>query len=464
MTPEEPIPINQDSQLFVDDHLIANISSVHRRLNRPDKQPEPIMVADRKWEGIAVYYGSVLQHRGQLWLYYITGQGLQELNYSQFRERYGYGKHPICLASSKDGHVFHKEPIEGAVLTGTNIVIDDPVDCFGLVKDELEKDPSKRFKLLASRGNWWAGLTPATSPDGIQWTWGEPHAVTYFGDRCSYWIDPIRKKHVAWSRCYPLMGGRVIVHKETEDFDRWGDIRESHPKIVMMPDRNDHPMTQYYGGYAFWYRSLYLAYLEVYYVHSQRIDTLLASSRDGLRWQIVCDRDIFLPNGRHGEFDAYWIVPTFNPPVLKDGQLLIHYNGRPDPHGHPGFESVRPGMGGSIGLATLREDGFVSLDATGAQGNVETKLLKLPEARSALEINVGPFNTRPGYDPMEVLVELLNESGESLISFPIQSSSEPNPVWFRISLKLLLPQVLRLRFRLRNARLYSFRFVADQPG
>ena len=148
-------------------------------------------------------------------------------------------------------------------------------------------------------------------------------------------------------------------------------------------------------------------------------------------------------------------MPTFNPPIVKDSKLLIHYKGRPDPHKQAGFNHVLPGMGGALALAELREDGFVSLDATGQEGIVETKPLALSEQRERLSVNVCPFNTRPGYDLMQVVVEVLDEREETLGTYRVESDGA---VWSRIDLDVRLPDVVRLRFRLKNARLYSFRF------
>jgi len=456
----EAVAINHESQLFADDHLIASKSSVHRRLNRPQKERKPFLVPDRKWEGQATAYGCVIEHAGAYRLYYKGWQQATMLNFADFQRQIGYGKYPICLAQSEDAVTFAKKTIKGAAVKGTNIVIDDQIDDFTALKDLREPDPHRQFKLLASRGNWWAGLTPATSPDGIQWAWGRKNAVAFFGDRCSYWFDPINRKHVAWSRNYQLLGRRVIAHKETGNFNNWSNDRATHPKLVLQPDRYDHEQTQFYGGYAFWYRSLYFAYLETYYIHHQRIDTQLVCSRDGRNWTRLCDRDVFLPNGEHGEFDAYWAVPTFNPPILKNGTLLIHYNGRPDPHAQPGFSHLPPGMGGVFALARLREDGFVSLDATGAAGIVETKPLKFPGKWSALEINCCPFNTRTGYEPMDVKVELLTGTGERVAVYAIRPSANLAQVWYRIPRDVAVPGTLRLRFQLQNTRLYSFRVVA----
>ena len=153
--------------------------------------------------------------------------------------------------------------------------------------------------------------------------------------------------------------------------------------------------------------------------------------------------------------------------------MLSHYGGRPDPHSQPGFTHLPPGMGGAFGLSTLREDGFVSLDAAGAEGVVETRPLKLPGEYSALEVNVCPFNTRPGYDPMDVKVDLLSAQREPIASYAIGPAADADTtlrsspslrstsrVWYRIPLDEKLPDTVRLRFRLRNARLYSFRYCS----
>ncbi len=456
---DAPLELSSAVQLFVDDHLIARKGSVHRRLNRPRKGAKSILVPDRPWEGQGLVYGSVIPHEGQFRLYYKGWMQHTRLNYAEHVRKFGFGKYPVCLALSEDGRRFRKPAIAGAAHPKTNIVIEDQIDDFTILKDARDPDPNRRFKLLASRGNWWAGLTPATSPDGIRWTWGKENAVAYLGDRCSFWFDPVREKYIAWSRNYEIMPGRVLVQKATADFDNWSDERASHPRLVLQPDRYDHEMTQFYGGYAFWYHSLYLAYVEAYHIHHQRIDTQLACSRDGLTWTRLCDRDVFLPNGEHGDSDAYWIVPTFNPPILQNGELLIHYNGRPDPHGAPGFSFVNPGMGGDFGLATLREDGFVSLDATGEEGVVETRPLRLPEQWSRFEINVAPFNTRPGYDPMQIEVDVLSPDGAHWATLKTAPPKSPDAVWHRVLPAQAIPRVCRLRFRIRNARLYAFRFA-----
>jgi len=168
-------------------------------------------------------------------------------------------------------------------------------------------------------------------------------------------------------------------------------------------------------------------------------------------------RDIFLPNGRHGEFDGYWAVPTFNAPILRDGKLIIHYEGRPDPHTAAGFSHVPPAMSGAIGLSTLREDGFVSLDATGTTGIVLTRRLQIPAGARGLNINACVFNTRPGYIPMEIGVEILEPDSLKLVeSFSYQGKPSENQTWLTLDATKSWPEVIQIRFYLQNARFYSF--------
>jgi len=351
---------------------------------------------------------------------------------------------------SQDSESFTRDPLEHAALPNMNIVLNEAIDDFTISVDPDDPDPQRRYKLLASRGTWREGLTPATSADGIRWSWGRDHAVRHFGDRCAYWYDPIRKRHIAWSRNQPILRKRVIFHAESDDFETW-----TPPRLAIDTDSLDHPDAQIYGGYGFWYQSPNLAYIEVYDVAHQRLHTELASSWDALTWSRMCDHVVILSNGEHRSFDAYWTVPTFTPPHLRDGELLIHYGGRPDPHKASGFDHVPPGMGGALGLSRLREDGFVSLDATGQQGIVKTHPLAVGPGRSKLLINVSPFH--PDRIPIEVIVEARSEQ-DTLSAYQLDAT-DPSRVWYKVDLGQEIPKITTVRFRLRNAPLYSFRIA-----
>ena len=456
----------------MDDLLIEKTENVVKRLNRPRKYAgNPILVAERSWEGQGVLaYGSVLADS-------TGGTGTPRLRmwYRGWVQTGEAFHSPICLAESVDGVSWvkptfgaqdfgpevHLPPEKGQPLPplrgvpGTNIVWTLSHDCFAIDRDP--DDPPRRYKLLASAFDWWQGLTSAWSPDGIRWTLQKQYAVARLGDRCSYWYDPVRKKHVAWSRCWSLIPLRVIVQVESDDFENWGP-----PLLAIQPDRYDREDIQLYGGGAFRYESMYLGYLEMYWVDSRRLDTQLISSRDGRRWERAGRRETFIDNGYHGEFDAYWAFPTSNPPIRIGDKLYIHYTGRPDPHAPP--RHVPPGMRGSIGLCTLRVDGFVSVDATGAEGTLTTKPIVF-EKGERLTVNACPMVGQSGYAPMQLRVEVLDETG-----CPVPGYGKDDAIvvsgdrldheirWrTRPSLAELAGRPLRLRFYLFNSRLYSFR-------
>lgn len=100
-------------------------------------------------------------------------------------------------------------------------------------------------------------------------------------------------------------------------------------------------------------------------------------------------------------------------------------------------------------LATLRRDGFVSLDADDSGGMVETR--SFPLRGSKLFVNV---DAPQG----ELVVEFLNRSGQvSARSEPLTCNSTKTGVsWAAGDVARLMDQEVNLRFTLRNAQLYSY--------
>lgn len=465
------------SQLFADDYLIEGTpKNMWRRLNRPAKKQEPILVPEGKHEKPSLVFGSIIEDNGNYRLFYKSFQGypFEEDSKKSNREKHKIGKSPVFVADSNDGFNFLRPKLKNAVIPETNIVFNEELDDFCVMQDTSpDCKKTERYKMLCSADNWWSGLSAAVSPDGVSWKWKKKYAVPFFGDRCSFWYDPIRKKYIAWSRDYQIKELRVIFHAETNTFPEWnfgltnakckcGSRQGIQPKIVVEPDRNDNANEQIYSGYAFMYGGMYFAYLEMFHTQFMRIDTQLACSRDGLRWKRLCDRDIFLPNGEYGDFDAFWAVPTYNPPILKDGKLLIHYNGRSTPHGSDGFEHVKPGQDGCFGVAVLREDGFVSMDTLGTAGELRTKLLSAAPDVNTIEVNCIPFDQRKEAEPMQMDLLIEDKDGNMTECWNIESPADSNPDWFPVFLKKKLPAEFRLVFRQKNARLYSFRLKSKE--
>jgi len=121
-----------------------------------------------------------------------------------------------------------------------------------------------------------------------------------------------------------------------------------------------------------------------YLALDQEIDVQLIHSRDGIKWQRTAGRERILPNGSEGAWDS-GINFTASHPVVLDDRILVYYFGiQGDHHGHPerDWEESKKYYRGGIGVATLRRDGWVSLDLPFNGGNVITKPLTIPEASS----------------------------------------------------------------------------------
>jgi hypothetical protein len=121
----------------------------------------------------------------------------------------------------------------------------------------------------------------------------------------------------------------------------------------------------------------------------------LASSRDLVTWRRLGDRQPFIPRGTPDQFDCglAWYSSL---PIVVDGKMWFFYTGNPFGHGSTDqyLEQLRsqfadrsiPGLG-CIGAATLRRDGWVSLDAGQVPGYVMTETFTWPD-KQALHLNV----------------------------------------------------------------------------
>jgi hypothetical protein len=145
---------------------------------------------------------------------------------------------------------------------------------------------------------------------------------------------------------------------------------------------------------------MYLGLLEIFraediwgYFHGP-VFTELVTSRDGIHWhREEGDRPPIIALGPPGSWDQ-----TMNYPhgiLVDDGLIKVYYTGSPDDH------DVFP-IHGAVGLATLRKDGFVSLDSDERIGKILTR--RLESASGPLRVNYDGRRTDiGGYLAVEVL-------------------------------------------------------------
>ncbi|GAJ11744.1 unnamed protein product, partial [marine sediment metagenome] len=159
-------------------------------------------------------------------------------------------------------------------------------------------------------------------------------------------------------------------------------------------------------------------------------------------------RKPLIPRGPAGSFDKDGVFPSSQFVTCK-GQHWIYYGGASERHYSIGRDM-------KIGLAKLRLDGFVCLEARSKTGAVVTRPFRLEG--SGLEVNV---DASAG----SIQVEILEENGKPVPGFSGQDAPEYQaadnlrlkPTWKDSrDLSLVTGKVVRIRFRLHNAKLYAF--------
>lgn len=443
-------------QLFVDDHLIASSEGVDRVYHAFEKHPaSPVMVADKPWEGGIVYlYGTVLPAEDgpgyRMW--YHSWDGSYRMLYATSRDGLRWEKPSLGLHAfegSTDNNIFLQRTHEDHIPQ----VIHTP----------WETDPDRRYKLItyeygrSSPKYPTSGFWAAWSSDGVHWV--EPFSKPILpdpGDVGNFVWDPHRKRYLGYPKIFDQVRGyrrRCVGISETTDFEHWPAT-----ELILVPDEYDDrwvtkriEQTDFYGMSGFAYESMYIGFLWIFRITDGVSDgpifVELVTSRDGRIWERQAPpRDPVLPLGPEGAWDG-GMVFTPNHPLVEGGAIRLYYGGFSATHGVDG------GTAG-IGLATLRKDGFASLDAGDAPGVVTTK---------PLEGCAGPLEVNFAAPDGSLRVEALDAAGDVIPGYGRDACAPltGDHVQARVTWegRDRLPDAagpIRLRFVMRNAALYSF--------
>ena len=222
------------------------------------------------------------------------------------------------------------------------------------------------------------------------------------------------------------------------------------PRTLLHPDALDPVDTEFYGMFGFDAGDLYLGYLEIFHTRTDTFSWQLVSSRDGEQWRRTAQRRSFFAHGEPGTWDSAVVFIPNSPPVEVGDELWIYYSGTARTHG-----SRDPRIPRHIGLARLRRDGFVSLEAgAGAEEGVLTTV-PLTLSGETLWVNA---EASAG----SVTVEVCDRDGNPLPGFECDKClpTTGNQVCQKIGWEprhgLPLDRVVKLKFYLRSARIYAF--------
>ena len=480
-------------QLFVDDSLVDMATNVVRRWNRPEKRDGPVVwpsggAAPRKTDG-----SSGARPGESVNLTCATDGGLW---WDPMRRRFRLWYQAdwlgdICYAESKDG--IRWEYPDLGIVTGTNRIFEhDIIDSWSVTPNYAAKNPYKDWKLHVSYPYTSKEWPPTTddrlweSTDGIRF---KPLGLAgRSGDRSTSYYDPFRDLWVFSLRSASLP--RTRHYFASREFGgrkcRWswpGDksAPESH-KSLAEPEAwlaaTNLPNWQLYSFNAVAYESLMLGVMEILYNTPgdngdcektglpKQTGLHFCFSRDGKTFKPRTEPDIAPSGWGSGKWDTGYLSPIGGICVIMDEQLWFYYSGlRGDgERQEKGNNWQRNGMysNGSIGVATLRRDGFAGMVADGI-GEILTR----PVVFSGKHLFVNA-DCRFG----SLVAEVADEEGRTILGFAFEDceafqwadSTKTELKFVGGDLAALAGKPVRFRFRLRCGTLYSFWVSPSERG
>ena len=465
-SPPAVVPIDVGRQLFVDDFLIEH-TTLTRTFHQAEYYPKnPVLKPDKPWE-IGTSSGG---HPAPTAMVFSDGVWYDPQD-KLFKMWYmgGYTL-ATCYATSKDGITWEKPALD--VKAGTNVVHQGQRDSATVWLDLEEKDPAKRFKLFVTQStpHGWA-IFVHLSPDGIHW--GEPAAVsTPVGDRTTVFYNPFRKVWVYSIRCGVAELGRARRYREHADPVSGAHWQSDEAPLWIGADRLDPPRPdlmvtpQLYNLDAVAYESLLLGLFTIWPGQPNDRAKLnyvcLGFSRDGFHWHRPDHRPFIGVSENYGDWNwgnvqsAGGGCLVVGDKSLRD-KLYFYVSGRAGVRG-----SSASGVC-STGLATLRRDGFASMDGGLAEGTLTTRCVRFNG--KYLFVNVDS-------DAGECRAEVLDETGQLMAPFsrdnclPISADKTLQSVsWKGASdLAVVADNPVKFRFYLRNGQLYAFWVSPDRSG
>lgn len=453
-----PVKIDSTHQLFVDDYLLASVENVERTVHQVTKYAgNPIMTDHTPVDGAGPVFPIVLHDKQskkfRMWYAGRVQYALPDGTSVRF---------PALYAESEDGIKWTKPELGFHEFNGSkanNIVI-PAGNLWGLHVDQNEPNPKRRYKAVVWHEPKYVpreGYFLYTSPDGIRWTreTKQPIALSLggytmpqsgIGDTSIFRWDRHLRKYVGDVKF--VLPGKMRVRglMESKDLIHW-----SRPRMTVYPDSLDDADTQIYAQNSFCYESMWLGFLRV--MHTERTEGYkqttveLTASRDGRHWYRVGKREEIIPLGSESAWDTDYHDPLWEPVAVGDDLWIYYRSGK--------LRRDQPRRW-DMGLAKLRRDGFVSLDAGELPGTVLTRPMSVSGKRAFVNAQVEPG----GY----INVGLLARNQEPIDgysatdSLTITSGGVRVPARWKKTAEFEVPRDrhIRLLFELKKAKLYSF--------
>jgi len=467
--PGRVIELGQRRELFVDRFLIERMEGLELRMQKPRPMGTVIQL-DRPWEGIVSGYITVIKDTDRYLMYY---RGRPSTSSHDGSKEAG---EVTCVVESADGVTWGRPRLglfEAGGTRDNNVILTEPKNVTHNLCPFLDTRSdvpiNERFKAVGGTGK--AGLFGYVSPDGIRWQPVRSEALITEGafdsQNLAFWSE-CEKCYVCYFRTWKTIGDvgyRWISRSTSKDFLHW-------PGSVEMSYGDTPPEHLYVNQTQPYFRAphIYIALAARFYPGRNALtdeqikamdlrnprnyakldeacsDAVLMSSRGSAVYDRVFMESFIRPGGdpqdwvARSNYPALGIVPT-------GPREMSIYIGR-----HYGQPSIH------VERMTLRTDGFASVHAPFVGGEMVTKSLTF--TGDEMEIN---FETSAAGG---IRVEIQDASGKALTGYGLSDCGEligdqvDRLVTWKGGAKVgsLAGKPVRLRFAMKDADLYSFRF------
>ena len=451
MSNQTPVEIGSDRQLFVDDSWVADSTGVERVLHSPTRQ-SVALEPEHPWEVGGLSYLIAFPDQGKFRGWYRADPQLQDSDYNSI----------TCYAESDDGIHWTKPSLGLIEFNGSkdnNIVWTEPGINLAPFKDaNPDAKPEEQYKAFIRVKRVMLALS---SPDGLRWQMmrEEPILTEYPFDTLNipFW-DTWRREYVGYFRGVAgqgtsdfFTGVRWIRRSTSTDFLNWGPLENI--------DCGDTPWEHFYTNSCIQYDRAPGTYLMFpsRFVHD-RIpnpdwtydtgvsDIVFMSSRDGFTFDRSFMEAFIRPGLDFNNWHDRGIY--FEVGILHTSDTEMTMYGMENAH----LPTQR------IRRYTLRTDGFVSVNSGFRGGEFTTR----PFTFTGRELELNYSTSAVG----SFKVEIQDADGHALPGFGVDDFPEKfgDEIDGKVSwngggdVSALAGKPVRLRFVLKDANIYAFKF------
>lgn len=479
------VNIGTRRELFIDDVLIETLTDSRRVIHHPVARDVAI-THDAPWEGAGSSYHSVI-HDGDKYRLYYRGSHL-----GVEKGRLITGREVYCYAESRDGVTFTRPNLGLHTIDGSNennvILTGVGSHNFAPFLDQRADCPAQsRYKALGGLAHE-GGLFAFHSPDGIRWSKMQEEPVVTEGafdsQNLAFW-DPTAGLYRAYFRTFTggittgkvwkPEGFRAIRTATSQDFLKW----ENETDLTYKDSPAEHLYTNQVAPY---FRAPHILigfptrYIERGWSDSMRAlpqrEQREERAAAHLRYGTAITEGLLMAsrNGHHFERwnEAFLRPGPERPATWLYGHQFIAWHAVETRSALPGAlselslyaaEGSWHGKGNMLRRYTLRLDGFVSVNAPLSGGELKSK----PITFSGNQLTLNLSSSAAG----DIQVELQEVNGQPIAGFtlddcePIFGDTHARVVTWKqgADVSKLAGRPVRVRFRLRDADLFSFQFV-----